>query len=309
VLTLHIGLPKTGSTYLQHRIFRRVPDLRFIHRSVGPQEEKLCAALRKYVGASGLKAALMRRALTAAAASRLQSMDEAAPPGGIILSDETLSVTSGGFWRGKGPEPERVAERLHTLVAPLPPQFGPVKVLIGLRSQDTWLASRYADSARRLKDFSQKDFDARMMRIAGASHLSGPLAWLDHARVCKAFTTAFGADFVVLFRHERLEQRPGRVLKELGHKLGGLDLAAVHRRLKRRNPDVQRNMQSVSETSWTMQGLDTPLELREPVAAALRARFAASNEQLAALGVLLEGGPAPQRRRKRRNREKVKEAV
>jgi hypothetical protein len=303
VLTLHIGLPKTGTTFLQHRIFRRVPDLRVVHRSIGPQEDKLCASLRTYVGASGLKAGFMRRALTTAAFGRLETLDGALPPGGILLSDENLSIQSGGFWRNKGPDPEKVAERLHALVAPMPPHLGPVKVLIGLRSQDTWLASRYAESARHMDGFSQANFEARVMRIAQTGTLTGPLAWLDHARVYRAFAGRFGADYVVLLRQEQLEARPGRVLQALGQQLGGLDLARIHRRLKRRKVDTERNKLKVADTTWLMRGTDTPLELRDEIRTAILTRFAASNETLAALGNVVTGPQHRRQKRKARRRQ------
>lgn len=193
MLTFHIGLPKTGTTYLQHKILRKVPDLRLIHRAMGPNEEKLCAVLRKYVGASSLTAGIMRQAITSRAFSRLDAMEEGELPAGVVISDENLSVQSGGFWRGEGPDPEKVAQRLHALAAPMPPHLGPVKVLIGIRAQDTWLAARYAESARHMPGFSQEDFDRRLLRIARTDRLAGPLAWLDHARVYRAFAERFGA--------------------------------------------------------------------------------------------------------------------
>jgi hypothetical protein len=285
MLILNIGLPSTGTTYLQTKIFRRAPDLRFVHRSMGPKEDKLCAVLRKYVAASGLTAGLMRQAITSRAFSKLDALAEGDLPSHVLLSDETLSVAAGPMWRGDGPDPERVAERLHALVAPMPGHLGPVKVLIGLQRQEAWLASRYAAAARHDRGFAQADFDARLRRLLEAPRLTGPLGWLDHARVFKAFAEHFGAEGVVFFWQESLGEHPGRVLKRVGHDLGGLDLAKPFRRLKRR----EAPMPVFDETSWVLPGEGGPLELREDLATAIAGRFAASNAQLAALRDVVSG--------------------
>lgn len=290
MLTFFIGLPRTGTTYLQMRLLPRVPDLRLVHRALGPKEEKACAVLRKYVGASSLTAGLMRQMITSRAFAQLKKMDESEIPAGVIVSDEHLSVQSGEFWRGEGPDPERVAQRLHALTTSMPPQFGPAKVLIGLRAQETWLASSYADSARHTRGSSQADFDERMMRIAATDPLTGPLGWLDHAHVFRAFAERFGADFVILYHQEELADRPGRVLRRMGSSLGGLDFAKVHRRIRRRHNKVPYpNKLSVGENSWQMGNEGAVLELRDEVAEALRARFRTSNEQLASLSGAVAG--------------------
>lgn len=285
MLILNIGLPCAGTAYLQKRIFPRVPDLRYVHRNVGPQEDKLCAALRKYVAASGLTAGIMRQAITSRAFSRLESMNESDLPPNVLISDESLSHQSRLFWRGEGPDPDRVAERLHALLASVPGHLGPVRILIGLERQDTWLAGRYAMSARRDPGFSQKDFDARLARIAEAQRLAGAQAWLEYDHVFKAFAERFGAEAVVVFWQEHLAERPARVLRQAGNDLGGLMLVKPFRRQRRRGatpPDF-------TQTTWPMPKGVPPLELRDDLAAAVLTRLAGSNAHFAAMTDVVRG--------------------
>lgn len=285
MLILNIGLPCAGMAYLQKRIFPRVPELRYVHRSQGPQEDRLCAALRKYVAAPGLTAGIMRQAITSRAFSRLEAMDEGELPPNVLICDETLSLQSRRFWRGEGPDPVRVAERLHALVASVPGHIGPVRILIGLERQDIWLAERYAMSARRESGFSQADFDARLMRIAESQRLPGSQGWLEYDHVFKAFAERFGADAVVVFWQEHLAERPARMLRQMGHELGGLMLVKPFRNQRRRGsppPDF-------AQAAWPMPNDAPPLELREDLAAAVLSRFATSNSHFAAMTGVAKG--------------------
>jgi hypothetical protein len=288
---IHIGLPKTGTTYLQHRIFRKVSGLRFIHRALGPEEARLCAALRAYVGASGFKAALIRRQFGPALARFTPSGSSAAPTP-TIVSDENISLHSGGFWRGEGPGPDQVAERLMAIAESAPEALGPVRVLLGIRRQDHWLASRYAESARHVADLGQTDFERRLRMIAQTTDLVGPQAWLDQLRTYEAFAGRFGADRVIILRQEDLAERPGATLERLGRQLGGLDLARIHRRARRHKAGQQLNRLSTAEGTWMLRGQHEALTLGDALSEAIIERFAPSNRALATL--LAEQGEAPE---------------
>ena len=61
MLTLHIGLPKTGTTFLQRQVFAGSEDPLFLHRRQGPEAEALCRDLRRYVKCPGIVAPFLRR--------------------------------------------------------------------------------------------------------------------------------------------------------------------------------------------------------------------------------------------------------
>jgi hypothetical protein len=277
MLILHIGLPKTGTTTLQS-VFRRIPDLAFVHRKVGATEAAICQGLRRYTRTNGLLAPLYAKRI----GTRLRTLarGEGATPGDLLISDEDVSVAAGGFWRGAGAVPDLAAGRLASLGRRVDQGFGPVRVIVGIRRQDQWLASRYAESSRMFPGFGQVDFDRRMRRIADGQPLSGPLQWLDYQRVHESFVRALGEENVLLVPLERLGGSPAETLAEVGRFMGGVHLAAGGKRGGPRRG--HRNRLSQGENTWRLRRDGTPLLLTPDLEAALRARFAASNAALAA---------------------------
>lgn len=274
MLVLHIGLPKTGTTFLQH-LFRRTPDLAFVHRKMGEREGDVCRELRRLARTNRLLALVHARRIGA----RVRDLVPASRS--LLISDEDISVAAGGFWRGAGPEPQLVARRLAALEPP-GSASAPVRVMIGIRQQDQWLASRYAESSRMFPEFGQSDFEARMRRIAAGASLAGPLQWLDYLGVREIFARALGPDNVLLVPLERLAADAGDTLAEVGRFLGGVDLGhaflAMHRSKRR-----TQNRLATGENTWRMRRDGSPLRLEPDLQAALRQRFAESNRALAAV--------------------------
>lgn len=274
MLILHIGLPKSGTTLLQHRIFARTGGLTFLHRRQGEAPLAIARDLRRYARAGPLAAAWYRRRLVRALAA-------AAVPGRpLLVSEENVSVSPTGFWQGHDATPAGLAARLATLRWRLGPELRPVRVLIGIRRQDQWLASRYAESSRAFPSFGQADFDRRMERIAAADRLDGSLAWLDYAKLVPTFEAALGPGSVHLVPLEALTSDPGRTLRELGRFVGGADLApAGEPGLK---PGRTRNRLSRGENVWRLRRDRSALTLQPALERRLRDRFAATNRALAA---------------------------
>jgi hypothetical protein len=289
MVVLHIGLPKTATTFLQHRIFRRARRLRFVHRRTDREADRLCAALRRYTAAASFWAPGLRRRLVAQLAARAG----AGPPGCLLLSDENVSVLSSGFWSGKGPVPDRVAARLGALGAALDGRFGPLRVIIGIRRQDQWLGSRYAESAKAFPGFGQADFERRMRGLAEAEAFDGVHAWLDFAAVQAAFAEALGPENLLLVPMERLADAPHETLGGMGAFLGGIDLLRPYAAAEAKGGGLRRNALSAGDNVWRLRRDEGEAEivLDPALQAALRARFAACNRLVAER---LRGfGPAP----------------
>ncbi len=269
MLVLHIGLPKTGTTLLQQQVFAPAQGLDFVHRRRGPEAEALCRTLRRYVKAGPLRALILRRRVRRGLAA------VAGPGGGVTLlvSDENVSVHASGFWRGHGPGPDLVARR----IAEILPK-GETRVVIGIRRQDQWLASRYAESSKWLDGLDQADFDRRMRQIAAAASLDGPLGWLDYDRMHRAFAAGLGAENVLLVPLEQIGAAPGATIGRLAQFVGVAPPDAA-RPLKASRQN--RNRLSTGPDSWRMRRGGRMLRLDPEIREALRNRFAASNAALA----------------------------
>jgi hypothetical protein len=274
MLVVHIGLPKTGTTFLQHRVFARAPGLTFVHRTRGRAAAAATCDFRVYARASPLLAPWYRRRLR----DRLNAFAAEGRP--VLLSEENISVSAFRFWRDGGATPEGLARRLIALARDLDPRLAPIKLVVGIRRQDQWLASRYAESSKNFPGFAQADFDRRMARIAEAPALGGPLGWLDYRAMRNALAAAVGPGNVHLVPLERVVVAPGETLDGIGRFLGGVDLlGGGNPAAAARKP---RNRLSEGENRWRLRRDGTPLVLDAGLEAALRARFAASNRALAA---------------------------
>ena len=268
MLTLHIGLPKTGTTFLQRQVFAGTEDPVFLHRRQGPEAEALCRDLKRYVKSGPLLATVYRRRIR----RRLSALTDAGSIPRFLVSDENIAMSAGGFWQGRGPEPLRVAAR----IAEILPR-GQVRVVIGIRRQDQWLASRYAESSRRLGGLGQADFDRRMREIATAAILKGPLAWLDYGAVHKCFSKVLGPGNVKLVSLERIVAAPAAAIRELGEFTGA---APPEGSTAPRPSRSGRNRLSKGPNTWRMRKGGGALHLSPEVEAALLDRFAPSNDAL-----------------------------
>jgi hypothetical protein len=88
-------------------------------------------------------------------------------------------------------------------------------VVIGIRRQDQWLASRYAESSKDFPGLDQSDFDRRMHELAKREVLDGPLAWLDYAAVRQEFSAALGRENLLLVPLEWIGARPEETIRQL----------------------------------------------------------------------------------------------
>lgn len=280
MLIIHIGLPKTATTFLQHQIFNRTEGLRFVHRSTGPAGHKLCEAFRNLASAASEeieehRQTIRRRLLRAKA----KSGTSAAPV--TLVSDENISIHWSRFWDGEGSSPRDLARRFADLRHDLADAFPAFRVLIGIRRQDQWLGSRYAESSKSKAEFGQPDFDRRMAEVAAVPRLDGPLAWLDYAGTRDAFAEALGRENVMLLPTERLRSDARTLIDEMSGFIG-VDLRTAYDAIPEASQNRRSNRLSIGKNSWRLRKNNTPLHLAPALERTLRARFAESNRALAA---------------------------
>jgi hypothetical protein len=271
MLVLHIGLPKTATTFLQYKIFKPAVRRRFLHHRASGDGEAACKLVREYVEGGDAKPDL---------ATIVDILKSYAGPKTTIVTDETISVHRRDFWSGEGATPSQAVARLGELRAALKDLFPQIGVLIGLRRQDTWLASRYAQSSKSMKGFCQEDFDRRAREIAGGSFEGSSWEWMDYSVVRSLFIAEFGEENMFFYSMEKLRDEPDQVLAEMGRFAGGLDFVAYRNEAMTSGEPMVTNTLSAGEDIWTLARDEGELKLPAEIKSALMARFAASNAAL-----------------------------
>lgn len=203
-VVLHIGLHKTATRFLQRALFRNLDRARFL---VNPPE--LMAALRRALREPGedTRAALER----AAAAAR-----EAAGERTLLVSDPGIS---GDLFNNHAD----YADNLALMRAVFPR----ATVLYFVRRQSDWLHSAYrqmlvkgrAAPIEVFLNYRDGAFGPRpARRVNGVRTIDA--RGLRLLEIYRAYTDAYGADAVYLFRQEDLRARPEAVYARLAAALG-----------------------------------------------------------------------------------------
>lgn len=233
MLIVHIGLPKTASTFLQYRIFRTQDRYTYIHNAKSGPLEK---GLKRFV-----------RAADDAVDDALDRVVKNLPDTPTLVSDENISMNGAEPWRDAGPVPDETGRRLRMLAE----RVGELRVVLGVRRQDTWFASRYAESAKLFEDFCQEDFERRIA-VLDRDRLVGALSWLRYDRAYQHLAEAVGAANVCVVPTEMVGDDLPEALRMLEDFLG-VDgwLEAV--RTGGIN-QVRNNVLSVGDGEWRMRG-------------------------------------------------------
>ena len=215
-LHLHIGLPKTASTWLQERVFPQLDHLRFVAtpRSRLFDEPEDRAMEGRLMACALRRSATVWRATGDALMRELVGEREAWLGNGhdLLVSDEAIGRA--------GSRPEILAAHLREM-AIVAQRWGHdrLSVVCLIRRQDHWLASHYAQMSDRDARASQRGFEALVRRIAdpaGARHGFGTL--IDHAALREALVGV--VDDLLLLPHEALRSDPERALTTLLAGLG-----------------------------------------------------------------------------------------
>lgn len=267
ILYLHIGLPKTATTFWQKRVFPRLDGVALVQRKAAPEEE--FGIIRPMMHLAHDRPLASRRAREAVTGRLSALMERVERSGGerVLVSHENLSITSDGFWNGRSAPPGRVIGRLVRLGEELGlPQ---VRVLLGTRAVEDWLPSRYAESAKlsRYAHFGQPDFDRRVARLTGWRPLPAPARWLRFAAVEQALGDAFGAGNVLAMPMERLEATPEQAVAEVAGFLTGAPVDPA------RFGTLEAANRLREAGTWHLKGRPGRIGISAAQVAAIRARF------------------------------------
>lgn len=263
-LYLHIGLPKTGTSFWAKSVLSRLENVVLLHAQQGlPVSRKLGRSLKR---ASRPEPRDIRFA-----ADTLNALFDTNDKD-IVLSNENITIQRNGFWEGIGSSPEHLADHICALREELNGMA--IRVILGTRRQDYWLASRYAQSARTLQEAGQEDFNRRVSEICARSTLLGPMEWLLFQSAHKTLADAIGRRNVLVVPMESLETAPHSAVITLGQFIGGRDLASLVQDLEARGRLRRKeNQRRLDGLQWKMSGSDATISLSSAQSKAILARF------------------------------------
>jgi hypothetical protein len=272
MLIIHIGLPKTGTTFLQKEVFKHLPGVFYIHRSQGSVSK--IPKLQKYLTLSLRDSVVLDKNRWTHKLGRYFLTRGVFRK--IILSDESISMGSMSFWESWGRTPERLADSLARLGEK---RRHPIrlKVIVGFRNPSTWMASRYAQSAAGFQNPSQADFEERVADLISSDDSDNGLAWLDRRRVVKALARAVGGHNVFDFTQEELEADPAKIITNLLEFME-FDSKFIESFVGRLDLAVRHNTRKVGQDAWVMRGLDSTIQLTDDMAAKINAALAQNSK-------------------------------
>ncbi len=250
---LHIGLPKTATTFLQNAVFKKLRHSAYVGRKEASRyfeethEVAFRQAFMKHPGfwkredSKGLNAFVMAFAGEAR---------------GFLVSEENLSVTA-RFFDGleEEPTPAQIIRHMKAMrAAALDMGIGAFKLILSIRRQDTWLASRYAQSAPRFANAGQDHFEECVDAVLERREPLAPRAlWIDYGYLVERFGNEFGHENILILPQERLRVDAEATLAQLGQFLG-------ERRLGERVANAGRKRagpsNSVGDRVWVLRQAD-----------------------------------------------------
>jgi len=188
-LILHLGLPKTGTTFLQREIFPRwKKTLGYMDR----QELAGIARLRQIT--QWYPPSIWGTAKERSATLNLRNAIAASPEQEIrfisfenILATNLFAPNQGAYFNPVTGERWSPVSHLPFILDLFAPNRLKTTILLTLRHQPEWIASLYAQSSNRIPWASQWHFEAQVRRELGLLRVGLP-SFLDYAALAEELT-------------------------------------------------------------------------------------------------------------------------
>ena len=270
-ILFHIGLPKTATTFLQYQIFYPSTSIKVIHK------KKNTPFLRKILKViyQEKKEPLTIPNTTIQLCQKMFGEENVA----FVLSHENISMQPHSIWTNeKAPNADDIAHNLYTLANRAFNQDDQISILLTIRRQDTWMASRYAQSGLFFPNPGQKDFVERIYALLDSDIMEN-LPWLAYASVYKSLSKYFSQENIHCFMQEELLQHPEKAISALDQRLG---VNSMLKSLDKYQKTTQKkaNCRSISPNIWQVKDTDKTIELTKELSRHILSKFQEENRQL-----------------------------
>ena len=260
-LFLHIGLPKTATTYLQARIFPQLDRLLYFDT---PKDPAFDGPVDRGMG-SRIMSCLFNRDPRVwqthgeAVFEQLLGRRSDWQPRDVLISDEGIGRT--------GSRPDHLAAHLREVsVVAQDWSLRRVAVICAFRRQDHWLGSHYSQMSDRNPKASQSDFNRAcrdLLRVTADRFKLGMM--LDYATLRDALVGVVGQENVLMYPYERQKINPDAVLAQVLDFLGEGAAPKASASLCKDGGSVGPagvNVRSLGENLWSIRPYGAGLKLR-----------------------------------------------
>ncbi len=259
-IVLHVGLPKTATSYLQTMFFPKLPDVNLIQKKTSPANQKYWNSV--------LRGKKKERSAEIFGMLRDDMIN--------IVSDENISMTPLSIWNGDAVGPETVSRRIEKMSRRTTGRRGVFSVILTIRRQDRWLASRYAESAKLLPDACQADFEQRVLEILARDD-DGASAWLNYCDTVAAISKSIAPENILVLMLEELEADPPSWSRKLEKFLG------VKAPLEINGGRETRRVNALykGDDRWKLKGGDKEIFLSDDLSRKILLKYSNFNKMLA----------------------------
>ena len=240
-LFLHIGIHKTGSTFLQKEVFPNLPNIKFWHRPsfniVGGENP---TSLSRFMDGSPL----IWRDLGDVLWNKLTR--EVPVHSDILISDEHPVQAN---------DPLRIEQHLREVKKLVGPSHN-LHILIVIRRQDTWFASAYAEMSNRYNGASQDHFEEWLQHYINfeKSFFDSAGVRLRYFTLIQKIQDAVGQDSVTVLPYELLKSNPRLFVNQCCN--------AVNREVPDSISLKPKNKRCTSDGEWSIRPRYNYIQLR-----------------------------------------------
>lgn len=246
MLYLHVGLPKTGSTFLQDELFPVLPQVNYVGRPDYNLLERRNAYDKTTLSRFFDRSPCVWSGHGDDLLENLQTEDEFNADKKQLISDE--NALTGGI-----NDPYRIGEHIKRIsILTEKRSLSPLKVLIVIRRQDTWFASAYAETSYRYVGASQPHWESWIDERLSKSHsyYAGPAVKLKYNTLYSEIEKNIGQSNICMLPYEMLKRNQHEFYENILEFFGVK--SNKNNFIKEIEKSKKKNVSKISDNSWSL---------------------------------------------------------